>query len=591
MTLSGVPSLSASVLHAAVLAGWVLVAAFPARAADRTDAASANAGDSRRRAVDALFEQFDRPGSPGAAIGIYQGGDKVYARGYGRADLEHDIPVTPQTVFHVASVSKQFAAFAIALLAREGKVDLDADIRTYLPYVPDFGHVITARQLIHHTSGLRDQWALFELGGQGSDNRLRQQQVLNMVARQQALNFEPGSEHLYSNTGYTLLAEIVRAVSGRTLRQFTTERMFQPLGMSHTFFYDDVTEIVPARAHSYEKGKDGAGWRRALLNYDNVGATSLFTTAEDLLRWAGNFARPVVGDAALIEQIGALGALRDGTRINYGFALWRSTLAGHEALAHTGSDAGYRAVFAYFPAEDFAIALLANHPPAQSEFKLTEAIAELYLNAPSERPTSRSPAVIAPDHALLQSLAGHYLHPFERMISLTQEGGGLVWQSAESEPASVVFRADGTFDLGEAERVWSRYRPRRDEQGRVAAIEEVTAAEYGKTQLYHRIEPVSPTPATLAELTGDYRSPELDITYTFTVEEGRLTARSLWSAQPIVLVPVVADRFDVASWADAASWVPVSTIVVQRHAQGQVSGLKVYGWGMRHVQFEKAPPP
>src|SRR5690606_10763341 len=152
---------------------------------------------------------------------------------------EAGTPITPRTQFHVASVSKQFAAFSIALLAREGKVDLDADVRTYLPYVPDFGRKITVRHLLLHPSGLRDQWSLFEIGGRSLDDRLRQAQIVNMVARQRALNFDPGTRYSYSNTGYTLLGEIVRAVSGQSLREFAGERIFRPLGMDDTFFFDD----------------------------------------------------------------------------------------------------------------------------------------------------------------------------------------------------------------------------------------------------------------------------------------------------------------------------------------------------------------
>lgn len=201
----------------------------------------------REQRVDALFAQFDRRDSPGVAVGIFQNGKVLYCRGYGMADLEQGVAIGPDTIFHVASVSKHFTAFAVALLARDGKLRLDDDVRTYLPYVPDFGSVIRVRHLIHHTSGLRDQWDLFALGGKSFSDVLDTRQVINMISRQRTLNFTPGSATEYSNTGYTLLGEIVHATSGQTLREFTTQRMFQPLGMTHTFFYDDVTEIVPGR--------------------------------------------------------------------------------------------------------------------------------------------------------------------------------------------------------------------------------------------------------------------------------------------------------------------------------------------------------
>ncbi|WP_293864884.1 serine hydrolase domain-containing protein, partial [Steroidobacter sp.] len=254
-------------------AGALILACDALLLAGATARADSVAPTTRERAVDALFAEFDRADSPGVALGIYRNGEMVYARGYGRADLESDRPITPSTVFHVASVSKQFTAFSVALLASEGKVDLQADVRRYLPYVPDFGQVITPLDLIHHTSGLRNQWTLFVIGGQDMRNVLRQPQILNMVGRQRSLDFAPGTEVSYSNTGYTLLAEIVRAQSGRSLREFTQQRIFQPLGMEHTFFLDDVTQIIPGRALSYQKNPNGTGWRRALLNFENVGAT------------------------------------------------------------------------------------------------------------------------------------------------------------------------------------------------------------------------------------------------------------------------------------------------------------------------------
>lgn len=533
--------------------------------------------DSRQQAVDALFAEFRCPGSPGAAIGIHHGGRQVYARGYGCADLENDIPVTATTRFHVASVSKQFTAFSVALLAREGKVDLDADIRTHLPFIPDLGKRITPRDLIHHTSGLRDQWLLFELGGKAMDDRLRQQQVVNMVSRQRALNFDPGTEYMYSNTGYTMLAELVRSASGKSLREFAAERIFAPLGMNRSFFFDDVTEIVPGRAQSYApRGSDGQ-WQRSLLNYDTAGATSLFTTAEDLLKWAGNFSHPKAGDAALIQQVATPGTLRDGRPINYAFGLIRKTFAGRPALVHYGADAGFRSLFAYFPAEDFAVAMLNNAPPEDWNGPV-EAIVDLYLNGGARtRPPELEKVVPAPDR--LRALAGSYLSEFEPKVELQLKDGRLWWTSV-GETTPVVFRADGSFDLGDTMRTWFRLQAERDARGRIVGIENLTYREYAVPSRFKRIELRAVAPEALAELLGDYRSPELDITYTFTLEDGHLTARTLWLPEPIVFTPTIPDRFDSAHYS-------MSTIVVDRDSARNVTGLRVHAEGMRNVILER----
>ncbi len=202
---------------------------------------------------DRLFTQFDDINKPGASVAVLQDGEIIFSKGYGSANLEYDIPVTPETMFHVASVSKQFTVFAILLLAEEGKLNFDDDIRQYIPEVPDFGHTITLRHLASHTSGMRDQWNLLRMAGWRLDDVITTEHVLKIVARQKELNFKPGEEFLYSNTGFTLLAEVVARVSGKSFAQFTQERLFTPLNMSNSLFYDDHQKIVSNRAYSYER--------------------------------------------------------------------------------------------------------------------------------------------------------------------------------------------------------------------------------------------------------------------------------------------------------------------------------------------------
>lgn len=222
-------------------------------------------------------------------------GQVIYKHGYGTADLDHDIPIGPNTVFHVASVSKQFTAAAILLLAQDGKLSLDDDIRKYLPEVPNFGARISIGNLIYHTSGLPDQWTLLDLAGwRYSLDVITDDDVLGLVSRWKDLNFTPGDEELYSNTEYTLLGQIVKRISGQSLREFTTNRIFKPLGMNDTHFRDDHTEIVKHIAYGYT-GTAAGGFRLYPTNFDTVGATGLLTTVEDLAKWDDNFEHPRVG--------------------------------------------------------------------------------------------------------------------------------------------------------------------------------------------------------------------------------------------------------------------------------------------------------
>jgi len=203
--------------------------------ADETQAAS----ESVESKVDKIFSEWDKWDSPGASLAVLKAGQIIYKRGYGCAQLEYNIPIVPSTVFHVASVSKQFTAFAAALLANRGKLSLDEDIRKYLPEVPDFGKTITLKHLIYHTSGLRDQWEALAIAGWRLDDVITKEHILKLVRNQRELNFAPGEEHLYCNTGYSLLAEIVARVSGQSFPDWTAENIFKPLGMSNTHFHDD----------------------------------------------------------------------------------------------------------------------------------------------------------------------------------------------------------------------------------------------------------------------------------------------------------------------------------------------------------------
>ncbi|MGB5781833.1 MAG: serine hydrolase, partial [Eudoraea sp.] len=217
--------------------------------------------------VDELFTVWDNKETPGAAVAVVQNGAIVYKKGYGMSNLEYDIPIVPSTIFHIASVSKQFTAFSILLLESEGKLKLDDDIRKYIPEVPDFGKTITLRHLASHTSGLRDQWNLLAMAGWRLDDVITKEHVLKLISKQQELNFDPGEEYMYCNTGFTLLAEVVARVSGVSFATFTKERIFKPLKMNNTLFYDDHEKIVKNRAYSYHS--DNTGYKKSVLSYAN----------------------------------------------------------------------------------------------------------------------------------------------------------------------------------------------------------------------------------------------------------------------------------------------------------------------------------
>src|SRR5678815_1093995 len=221
--------------------------------------------DSTLKKIDDIFKKWDNTYSPGCTVGIVRNDSLIFSKGYGMANLEYAIPNTPATVFHMASISKQFTAFAIVLLAAQGKLKLDDDIRKWLPWFPDLKEKITIRHLLNHTSGIRDQWQLLAMSGTRLDDVITQAHIVKILSKQQALNFKPGEQYNYSNSGYTMLAEIVRSVSGQSLRQFTDSAIFKPLGMNDTHFHDDYEEIVKDRSYSYDR-KDSAHFANSILS-------------------------------------------------------------------------------------------------------------------------------------------------------------------------------------------------------------------------------------------------------------------------------------------------------------------------------------
>ncbi len=312
------------------------------------------------RGIDAVFADLDRPGSPGATVAVIQDGDIVYSHGYGEAQIEHGVPVTPRTIFHVASVSKQFTAMAVTILAADGALSLDDPVQQHLGFVPDFEHPVTVRQMIHHTSGIRDQWQLLAMSGWRLDDVITTEQILALMARQRELNFVPGSEYLYSNMGYTLLAQTVAAVSGMSFAEFTASRIFQPLGMDGTHFHDDHEHLVPGRAYSYAPAEDAPGYNKSVLSYANAGATSLFTTAEDLARWLDNFRQETVGGPAVMDMMMTRGVLNGGDTIPYAHGLSVGEYRGLPTIGHGGADAGFRTQVTWFPSVATGVVVLAN---------------------------------------------------------------------------------------------------------------------------------------------------------------------------------------------------------------------------------------
>lgn len=354
--------------------------------------------DADLRRIDSVFVALDRTNSPGCALGIYRDGQLAYTRGYGMANLEHGIAISPRTVFDIGSTSKQFAAASILQLQADGKLKVDDDVRTYLPELPQYQRPITIRHMLNHTSGLRDYLTLMRLHGTDFDGVTGDDEAFDLIVRQKALNFDPGSEFLYSNSGYFLLSQIVKRVSGKTLAQFAHERIFTPLGMRDTHFHDDHRMIVPQRATGYAAGRNGFVIDMSLFEQTGDGAVQ--TTIEDLLKWDNNFYAPTVGGEAMLRALHTQGQLTNGTTISYALGLFVDQHRGLRRVRHGGSWAGYRAELLRFPETRTSVAVLCNlgslNPSAFADAVAAIVLRDRMAPVTAAAPGTASPAGPAP---------------------------------------------------------------------------------------------------------------------------------------------------------------------------------------------------
>jgi CubicO group peptidase (beta-lactamase class C family) len=473
--------------------------------------------------VDALFAKWTAA-TPGCAVGVAAGGKIVLERAYGMADLEHDAPNRPDTIFEAGSVAKQFTAAAVLLLARDGKLSLDDPARKYLPELPDYGTPLTIRHMLQHTSGLRDWGGVEEIAGWPRTSRVYSQvHVVDIASRQQRLNFTPGTRWSYSNTGYNLAAIIVARVSGEPFSEFTRKRIFQPLGMSRTSWRDDFRRVVKGRAIAYG---ETAGTIHANMPFENAhGNGGLLTTVGDLLRWNENFVEPRVGDAATLRDQQAPGRLNDGREHGYGFGLFIGRYKGLPEVSHGGSTAGYRAFLARYPEQQVSVAVLCNTSSANPE-QYVHAVADLYLGESLKPPPE--PQAVAVAAAELDARAGLYRHLDTGLtLSLVRDKDTL---RTENKVALVPLSATRfALDRGAAiefdGRGGARFIPL---QGLPDAFEKVPAAH--------------PTPDQLAEFIGRYSSDEAEVTLQVVVRDGVLAlVRRPDTVLP--LTPLYADAF------------------------------------------------
>ncbi len=518
--------------------------------------------------VDAIFADWDTAQTPGCAVGVAQNGLTLLAEAWGMANLEWGIPNTSRTIFENGSVSKQFTAAAVVLLSLEGELSLQDDIRQYIPEVPDYGSTITITHLMNHTSGLRDWGAVAGISGWGREARTHNHDhVLDIVSRQTALNFEPGHEYSYSNTGYNLLAILVERVSGMSFREFSRTRVFEPVGMLDTQWRDDYTRLVPGRSTAYSRRGDDFVINQPIENVHGNGG--LLTTIPDLLRWNGSFANELFG-AEFVRLMYQNGVLNDGREITYARGVNNGDSRGVSSITHTGATSGYRAYLGRFPEQGLSVAVLCNVANVNPG-GLGSQVADIYLGGlMADAPLPAATA--SPSSADLERWAGMWVSdqtgtPVEMAVrdsTLRMANTQLVPISGTDASAAfhsgssgehVEFSMDGTAATG---RIMD------------GDVEVVTL---------RRVEPVAAgalSASMLAEFAGTYWSEDAETELVVAVAGNALT----FTRRPGVtmpLRPLYQDNFNS----------PLGGVRFSRDSSGQVVSFGLVQGRVYNMRFER----
>jgi CubicO group peptidase (beta-lactamase class C family) len=526
-------------------------------------AALAHGADERTALIGKVFSAFDRPGSPGCALGVISEGRLVYGRGYGLANLEHSVPLTPRSVFDIASTSKQFVGMAVLLLEQEGRLSLEDPVRNWVPELPDYGTPLTIRHMLEHTSGLRDYLTLARLKGRTLTDYFSGRDVVAWLARQKELNFPSGSEYLYSNSGYFLVSQVVQKASGGTLRDYAHERIFVPLGMKSTHFHDDHTEIVPHRAAAYT-ARPG-GFRISMSPLDLVGDGGLYSTVEDLALWDENFYTFKVGGETLVRRLQQPGKLDSGKPLDYSLGLMLDVWNGRPAVFHGGSWAGYRSELFRLPGERFSVICLCNVVTAEAS-ALARRVAEIWFPPPPKGDAAAGEIEVS--ESQLRRWEGGWREERSGTVWKFEVKGGRLAAEHPLGPVRLVPLAEREFRVegpGLPARIIFDGRTARLYMGNAPPINLI------------RVSDDSLPRAGIEAFAGRYWSDELEVHYTVAAGNGRLTLRPA-APGSVPLIPVGRDIF-------AGQGLEFR---FERDSGGKISGFRLGAGRVRNVRFVKS---
>lgn len=513
-------------------------------------------------AIDALFAPWHSTSTPGCTAAVSQDRQTVFSRAYGMADLEHDVINTPETVLEPGSVSKQFTAAAAVLLALDGLLSFDDDVRDYFPELPDYGEVITIRHLLNHTSGLRDWGSVAGISGWPRTTRVHTHtQALDIASRQLSLNYTPGEHYSYTNTGYNLLAMLVERVSGMSFSEFSRTRIFEPLGMWKTSWRDDYTRVVKDRGIAYRPNGDGGFSQN--MPFENVhGNGGLLTTVGDLLLFTHALETGELGGQAFMDEMHRQGVLNNGRVISYASGLFINEYRGVRQIGHSGATAGYRGYLARYPDHGLAVAVMCNVTSGNAA-RLAHGIVDIYLGDDLEDAADTPLAAVRIPGDRLALMSGRFRNTRNHSLAVidpTTDGLRAPWGQLVPETGTrfigtggraIEFQDDDSFLVLEAN---------------------------GDSLAFERVSTWEPGDAALRALTGDYHSPEAEVTYRLEMSADRLMLADRYG-EAFVMSPLYEDAFRTR----------MGIMRVERDGRGRAVALVLTQsrvWGLRFERVE-----
>lgn len=527
--------------------------------------------------IDSLFIDWNKPNHPGGSIGVMKNDKIVFSRSYGLASLEYLAPNSTETIFNIASVSKQFTAMGIVLLHIQGKLSIDDDIRKYLPELPDFGEKITIRQMLHHTSGLRSLHAMLGLAGWRADDSRTNEDLYRFMNMQRDLNFKPGSEFMYCNTGYMLMVKIIEKVTAEKFPTWIKKNIFEPLGMNHTYVEDKYNRVVTNNATSYNKSIDG-NYLRAVEYWGYVGSGNIHSTTNDLLKWLSNFYAPQTNWEEAFKLMKTLDKLNDGSDNNYAFGLFIDKHLGNDLIQHSGAIGGFRTYAGTYPDEKLSIVVLTNFSASSSGSKANQ-IHEILLtklDADNSETVKKNDSLkqIYLSNDELKKYESSYLNDkdsYARKIYLRNDTLRYFRSSTSESPIVPIGNDEFQMLTTDAD-----LKIKFTINGKLKSM--IVTVNNGEPSIFQGFESRTLTTKDLLSYTGEFYSQELETTYNMYLENDTLFCHHARHGE--FKMKVLKNDVLESEW-------PMTITKYKRNKKGEVTGIYVSNGRVRNLWFEK----